>query len=405
MPLTNRGPYGLALARGADTGRVSASPRGRPVGVDSAAPRIRGLDGLRAIAVLLVIGLHTWRPFIPGGAIGVSLFFVLSGYLITELLTRERAHHGRIALRDFYARRCLRLGPALVPFLIAAALFSVTVAATDVGATTRSGILAALAYMSSWGRALDANQTYGALGHTWSLSIEEQFYLLWPLLLIAILRWRSARWGLAICVGAVAAVWAWRTGLQLTGAPAARVAFGIDTRGDLLLAGCGLALARHSGLLAKLPPRLLRLAGAAGLLYLCVFAAAAPDPAPLTWSDYPVQTVALAALLASVTQGPPAWLLCVLELRPLRALGTISYGCYLWHYLIWTALSPALAPGPVALAAVLALTLVAATVSYVVVERPAHRLRRRFAARPGAVPARIPVPVSSAPDRIPVRAA
>ena len=357
-------------------GARSSDDRGAPGGP----ARLPGLDGLRAIAVLLVLGTHTWNGAMPGGGIGVSVFVVLSGFLITARRVDEFTAAGRVSLRRFYARRGLRLLPALAVLLIVALVFSVTLATPDVAAKTRTGILASISYLANWGRAADLNQTYGAVGHTWSLSIEEQFYVLWPPLLLALLRWRRGSWALLTCLALFATVCVWRMNLQLNGATPERIYFASDTRADLLLAGCAIALARSSGHLQRIPRGFLKAGAVFGLLYVVLYALTVSSPTKLL-NGYLVQTVVIAVAVAGVVEAPPRWLLRGLQVKPLVALGLISYGFYLWHYMIWTALSPHLSSGPASVAIVGLATLAVATFSYVVVERPALRLKRRFSAR------------------------
>jgi peptidoglycan/LPS O-acetylase OafA/YrhL len=356
--------------------------------VDAARPEVRaphserfpGFDGIRAVAVLMVLVSHSWRDVLRGGYIGVDLFFVLSGFLITTLLLRERARRGVVSLRNFYARRALRLLPALAVVLVAALIYSIVLASPVVGAATRTGILSTVAYVANWVRALGTNQTNGALGHTWSLSTEEQFYLLWPILLLAATRFRSVRWTFFACLGLIAVLWFWRAALQLHGASQDRVYFGLDTHADCLLGGCALALANHLGWLRRFSVAQLRTALVASFLYVAVFAFLEPGGRmPGTWNDYIPEAVMVTAAVTVVLVAPPRWLVSALDWRPIAFIGTISYGMYLWSFLIWTALSAYLAPGPLAVFIVFVATLGAATASYRWIERPALRLKARLA--------------------------
>src|SRR5438874_2564773 len=140
------------------------------------------LDGLRAVAVLAVFGFHATSSGVPGGYVGVDLFFVLSGFLITSLLLEERVRTGRVRLSWFYARRFLRLAPALVALLLCYVLCYGLWKGDRWPTALKSAGLAAV-YLSNWARSLGVNDM-GWVGHTWSLSVEEQFYLLWPPLLL-----------------------------------------------------------------------------------------------------------------------------------------------------------------------------------------------------------------------------
>src|SRR5271157_2250169 len=159
------------------------------------------LDGLRGIAILAVLGAHTGVPGFAdgGGGAGVTLFFVLSGYLITSLLLAERGRTGRVDLRAFYVRRALRLFPALAAvLLVVAGLLAIGAMPATATANTDYRIVFAgvVAYVANW--VAVAGQSIGMLGHCWSLAVEEQFYILWPTLLLAGLRFGRGRLALAV---------------------------------------------------------------------------------------------------------------------------------------------------------------------------------------------------------------
>ena len=214
------------------------------------------LDGLRGLAVLAVISFHAWHGLVPGGWLGVDVFFVLSGFLITWLLVQERLRTGGLALTRFYARRALRLLPALAVALPMAVLVAWMFDPARLGATL-SEALSSLFYVSNWTAAARADNglTTGLLTPTWSLSIEEQFYLVWPFLLAALL-WaggrRAALYATLVVAGAIAIH---RTTVTTLG----HVSLGTDTRADALLIGSALALAWSLGLVR--PGRVARRAG------------------------------------------------------------------------------------------------------------------------------------------------
>ena len=188
----------------------------------------------------MVILDHTLNDRFPGGFLGVDIFFVLSGFLITTLLVREFQQWGNVTLNHFYARRLLRLGPALGIML--AVYLLVAVAFADNVKDHAKATLIAATYMMDWSQALDHGPP-GDLLHTWSLGVEEQFYLLWPLVLIVALRYRVTLW--KIIVGLIFAVTIWRGYLVLaTGSvDPQRTYLSFDTRFDTLLVGCLLAVA------------------------------------------------------------------------------------------------------------------------------------------------------------------
>ena len=215
------------------------------------------LDGLRGLAVLAVVLFHLDFDWMAGGYLGVDVFFVLSGFLITTLLIREWAKHGRIDLRRFWVRRARRLLPAMFVVLGAVALFALLVATPEqLGDIRRQG-LASLVYLTNWARAssgagyFDSFGSKSPLEHYWSLAIEEQFYLVWPLIVVLVFRWRAAAdvsgpryrrfdlpmWSIGAGGALASATWMWV--LYSPGNTA--LYFRTDTRVQALLVGVALA--------------------------------------------------------------------------------------------------------------------------------------------------------------------
>lgn len=283
------------------------------------------LDGLRGVAVLLVVIAHSWDERLgAAGRVGVGIFFVLSGFLITALLLEEQERAGRIAVGAFFARRARRLLPALFAFLAAVAVVR---AVTGYGPDWWS-MTAAVLYVGNWLPALGHNLGL-VIGHTWSLAVEEQFYLAWPLVILLARRvtWRAQAVILALLV--LAAV-AWRVVLYADAAVAYSYV-GTDTNGAGLLLGALVALlARNTDL--KPGPVMQGVAGAA-LLGLCLHAQGvlgwllAPGLAP-----FPAAVLVLAAARSEGTR-LPSWL---------RLVGQRSYGLYLWHAPLLLAVVPVL---------------------------------------------------------------
>jgi peptidoglycan/LPS O-acetylase OafA/YrhL len=309
------------------------------------------LDGLRGVAVLAVVVAHAWPALLPGGWVGVDLFFVLSGYLITRLMIEERDRTGRVDLRAFYRRRVLRLAPALV--LLLAVLLAVGTATPGQAATV---------YLTNWVLAFGGDA--GALDHTWSLAVEEQFYLLWPVGFL-LLRHRPK-----VIVGIVAAVVVWRFALAAGGASDYRTYAGFDTRADALLIGC---------LLAFLPISH-RLRWAAVALLVVVGVAVPHDNPVMAFGGYTAVAVAAAVVIAAAT-GPWAW---ALSWRPLVRVGRVSYGLYLFHSPImgWL-IARHIYDGPTLLIVGGGTALVAALASYALIERPFLALKRPAVTRQG----------------------
>ena len=353
------------------------------------------LDGLRAIAIITVVGFHLERlqPIIRGsGAAGLDVFFVLSGFLITVLLLEERAKTGRISLPAFYMRRVRRLLPALALLLVGViALAIMGVPELPVGKTLRDSFAVAF-YFGNWVKALTTNRL-GLVGHTWSLSVEEQFYLVWPLLLIALTRWNIVGRRLLVLLlatSAVSAIW-WEVLKNGTEADGRRGYFGTDTRGYALLLGCAAAVLLHHGLqpnTAWWRQTRAVLAGAAALFLLVYFVRPGWLPVSIPFFlDLP--TVATVILVVHLCSTPPNWGHAMLSVPPMVWIGRLSYGIYLFHFPVIELLT-AKRTGldGVALALLdIAVTLGLAIASWVLVER--RFLKRRSITAPpySAVPA------------------
>jgi peptidoglycan/LPS O-acetylase OafA/YrhL len=318
------------------------------------------LDGLRAVAALLVLLCHAWTPRFPGGgAVGVDVFFVLSGFLITTILLEEMEATGTVRLRTFYVKRLRRLWPALL-VMVAVVALAAPVVAPGLAAATDSGVPSVLTYTANFTKASHPTDSLALLAHTWSLSMEEQFYLLWPLALVGLVRWRGPRVALHAVLVGIAVVTLYRLQLWDAGAPAGRLFFAPDTHSDALLAGCALGLARP---LSWPRQRLIGLAGATALT-ACVLVASS--------GQLPVFSITAAGSVALITaslfgRSPLTW-------QPMVWLGRRSYGIYLWHFPIVIALiDRGMHPGPLLAALVAAASIILAAVSYRYVEQPLLR--------------------------------
>lgn len=341
---------------------------------------IPSLDGVRALAVALVFLAHSGLERVVPGGLGVTIFFVLSGFLITTLMRIEHARSGRVALGAFYLRRLLRLMP---PLAIVVVLAGAAAALGLVGGGFSSGgLLAALFYGGNYHVIVnDYHGVPAGLGVVWSLAIEEHFYLFYPPLALLLLRLRSTARRVALLAALCAVVLAWRFVLVRHGASVDYLTMATDTRVDAILVGCLLAFARNPWLDGPAPRR----AGADAALALLAFALLAIT---LLWRDevfrltarFTLQSLAIAALLwlavARAGRRPWRWLAS----RPLVYLGTISYTVYLSHHVIllglarqwpqWSALTLTLAGA--------ALTLALAEPMRRWVEQPCAAWRRRL---------------------------
>jgi len=344
-----------------------------------------GLDGLRAVAILSVMAGHTWGWLFPGSFIGVDIFFVLSGFLITTLLLEERARTGRVSLRKFYARRALRLLPALGALVVAATVWILVTSPTPLRTASIHGLPAVVLYSSNWVYGL-LHVDLGMFGHTWSLSLEEQFYLLWPAALLVILAWKrgSAKTALTACVLAIvfAALVRWKVAdLNPSENGLRRLT---NLRFDMPLMGCALALAAWRGWFARIPAQVAAVATAASLAVLVFFGLIARGGLTdirFYRGGFTLVAAAAAVLIVRVVQLPSRPLLAVLASAPLVWIGRISYALYLWHTPIRDVLNGSLGSSPWRALVVWPLAFGAATASYFLIERPALRLKDRLVAR------------------------
>ncbi len=293
------------------------------------------LDGVRALAIVAVIGVHV--TVLPGGGIGVLIFFVLSGFLITSLLLYEQQRYDGVSLRLFYARRALRLFPALALVVLTALVVALSNLNAPLARPTLHFIPAAVLYVGNWLRARHSYFVGGALAHTWSLSVEEQFYIVWALVLAGLLA-RGVRLrtiALIALLGAAASdagkLIVWSGG---TVAGDANRMYGTDLSGDALMLGGALAIA----VLRKpeLTRRIARLLVAPATILLAVVIVFV-HPLVLNFGHsrlfeavvWPMCNVASAIVIAYLVLSPGSVLARALSVRPLRFTGQISYGLYL----------------------------------------------------------------------------
>jgi peptidoglycan/LPS O-acetylase OafA/YrhL len=298
------------------------------------------LDGLRTVAVYLVVAFHAGLGLFEAGFIGVDIFFVLSGFLVTGILVRSLASGHGIRGRLFYSRRVRRILPAaFLTLVVTAVVYSILASPSQV-LDALGGFKAAFLYVSNWYFIRQSNDYFAAdvnanpVLQFWSLAIEEQFYLVWPVLLgglvLATARVGRRRWWVVRSVVVVGGIASAALALQLARTDLSRAYYGTDTRAYQLLAGAALALTPQLLHLGNRAARTARWASTLALLGLVVLATSLVGLGPITRG---VVVVALALVLLVAIEnadGGPAR--NVLSSRPFVYLGTISYGVYLWHW-------------------------------------------------------------------------
>lgn len=360
------------------------------------AMKFQGIDGLRAIAVLSVIAAHSLVTWLPGGGLGVDVFFGISGFLITYLLIKEHRANGRISLPLFWLRRGLRLMPALLLMAAFVCTLAVVVFSHKPDSPWQVALHAApsvLFYFGNWMIVATNSAALGAFEPLWSLAVEEQFYLAWPLIVMGALRLKSPLLVLGITGAALALAAAVNRAIVFDGVNMYRT-FGTDFRLDMLLIGVLLAVVMHAGH-EKAVHSVTRITALPSAIILAAAAILVPDfgigqPRP-EWAHLyyslglPIIALSTASIIGYLITRQGGRIDRALSVRPLAYTGKISYGMYLWHYPIILAVKIAMNPDPTVLLAIaLALTYVAAGLSWKLVEAP---LQGRYHHRLKAVPA------------------
>ncbi|TXR98621.1 acetyltransferase [Bacillus sp. SH7-1] len=309
-----------------------------------------GLDSLRGLAILGVILYHINFNWMPGGFLGVTVFFVLSGYLITDILAMEWKRNKRIDLKKFWLSRARRLLPGMLVMLVIT-LAWITIFHSSLLEKMRGDSLAALFYVSNWWYIyhklsyFDNFNQILPLNHFWSLAVEEQFYVVWPFIISLGLYYikKQSRMILLICLGAFASALAMAI-LYEPGVDPSRIYYGTDTRAFSLLIGAVLALVWPSNRLAnKIIPKarfILDVVGGIALIIILVMFWKTNQYDPFLYKGGMVLLSIATALLVANLAHPASRIAQFLRFRPLRWIGVRSYGIYLWHYPILTLTTP-----------------------------------------------------------------
>jgi peptidoglycan/LPS O-acetylase OafA/YrhL len=371
--------------------------------VRASGPHVSGLDGIRAVAVIGVLAFHAGVSGFGGGLLGVDIFFVLSGFLITSLLLGEWSKTGTVSFRRFYERRARRLLPGLLLLVLLVAAYAQWFAETDTLSTLRGDALSTILYVANW-RFIFSGQSYfvhfgppSPLLHTWSLAVEEQFYLVWPAVALFVMRRRGKR-GLAAAATILMVASAALTFVLLhQGVSVSRLYYGTDTRTQELMAGA---------LLAVVAPAITRnarawrwpvtvLGGLGALFLLWALHGVSGQGNFLYEGGFLLVAVASAAVVLVVVVVPRALMARFLGWGVLGYVGRISYGLYLYHYPIFLMIDSQHSglSGSALLVVRLGVTLAAAVVSYYGIEMP---VRRRKVLRGRRLVAALPISVAIA---------
>ncbi|WP_326504241.1 acyltransferase family protein [Rothia nasimurium] len=387
---------------------------------------LRGLDGVRAIAVLLVLVYHFWPQYLPGGMIGVDIFFVISGYLITALLLREGAYTGKMDIVSFWVRRLRRLVPAFALLTLVVGSLALLVGG-DAQVGLGRQILGAFTYSSNWlliwaGNDYFTQTSPELMTNFWSLAVEEQFYLFWPVVMVFVFMFTAKWWQRALVPGVLGALSLLAAVLLgLLGASTTRLYYGTDTHLYGLMLGVLLAMMIPWSMYPPVDDRLYPLVGYGNGIWGWVrqlvgwVSLVAVIPFALTLSDHSSWLMPwgllvgsllgmgiIQALLPDVRGGTSGLFRGLLSLAPLRWIGQRSYGIYLWHWplMVLAHYTFGAARSPWVNVGVLFLTLIVAGLSYMYVEQPVRHLGFR-----GALSAWFSAMVAPAGRALPVGAA
>ena len=346
-----------------------------------------GLDGLRAVAVSVVIAYHLNLPFALGGFLGVTLFFVLSGYLITDLILSEWQREGEISFKRFFVRRAKRLLPGVLFLLIFLAAYA-TIFQPELLVSLKSDILPSMFFFSNWWSIFNGVSYFEAylnpslLTHFWSLAVEAQFYLLWPFIILIVQRFIKKKWlNIALMALFALASAVWMAVLFRQGSDISRIYYGTDTRAFSLLLGALFAYVCPSAKIlcatrknrVHIPLDIIGFASLGLVLFMCYHITQYDDY--LYFGGMFVFSLICVFLIAAVAS-PHTIIGKVFSLKPLRYLGKISYGIYLWHFPVITVTGTIIQTTKINAGLCIievAASVLLASISYYLIENPIQR--------------------------------
>jgi peptidoglycan/LPS O-acetylase OafA/YrhL len=340
-------------------------------------PTIPALDAIRATAVMLVIVYHFDVPYV-NGAVGVEMFFVLSGFLITWVMLRERDRTGGISLTGFYWRRTLRIFPAFYAYLA----FAVTIEIVRGRSVPLTEFYSAAFYLQNYFAAI-AHPPASFVSHTWSLAIEEQFYLIWPVVFAMAALSRRLVPALLMCIPLI---WVYRAGLHASGVGQAYIYHAFDARLDHLMIGCLAALALHRQLWGEMWRRLCANAYVPLITILLLAASSLMDLRSTSYRNvlgFTVEPILMAVLLVQLVMFHGHRLWRWVNAAPVRFVGRLSYSLYLYQQITLSVPDRWFGPEPtlIKFIAAVGVTFAFACGSYYLIERPFLQLRHRLAGR------------------------
>ncbi len=349
---------------------------------------IPALDGIRGIAILMVMIYHLialvpeLNSIAKGGFLGVDVFFVLSGFLITSILIREYEEHGQINLKKFYLRRFLRLIPAFWIFLICIYFFGNYLLPPDRAKTiyTYNNLFYAFSYLMNWHGAFDG--LTGILTHTWSLAVEEQFYIIWSLILFTVFAEKTKRNQIFILTSIlILGLILWRLFRLYISTSTLTLYYSTDTRIDSLLIGCAAAMIYSWRLLPEkfYVSRQFNFLALASLVTIFIMLQGFDKFDPLLYcGPISIFAMAVAIMILWILNRQRSLPKTILEIKPLRWLGQISYGLYLWHGPFYEFGKKMFESVPVQIIVGVGLALIVSTISFYFIEKPFLNLKSKF---------------------------